>query len=119
MPYPHVPSKREAERQFIRFTEILKNLHINIPFTEALQDMPIYARFLKEMLTKKRKSPEDERVELKAGCSAIIQKSIPQKSCDPGSFTLPIPVGNLYVGKALLYLGASINLIQLSMLKKI
>jgi len=119
VPYPHAPSKREAERQFIRFTEILKNLQINIPFTEALQQMPTYARFLKEMLTKKRKIPEDERVELEAGCSAIIQKSIPQKSRDPGSFTLPISVGNLYIGKALLDLGASINLILLSMLRKI
>ena len=119
MPYPRAPSKREAERQFIRFTEILKNLQINIPFTEALQQMPIYACFLKEMLTKKRKFPEEERVELEAGCSAIIQKTIPQKSCDPGSFTLPISVGNLYIGKALLDLGASINLIPLSMLKKI
>jgi len=77
VPYPHAPSKREAERQFIRFTEILKNLQINIPFTEALQQMSIYARFLKEMLTKKRKFPEDERVELEVGCSAIIQKTIP------------------------------------------
>ena len=81
--------------------------------------MLIYARFLKEMLSKKRKFPEDERVKLEAGCSAIIQKSIPQKSCDPISFTLPISVGILYVGKALLDLGASINLISLSMLKKI
>jgi len=117
--YPHAPSKREAERQFIIFTEILKNLHINIPFIEALQQMPTYAHFLKEMLTKKRKFPKDERVELEAGCSAIIQKSIPQKSRDPGSFTLPISVGNLYIGNALLDLGASINLIPLSMLRKI
>ena len=70
-------------------------------------------------MTKKRKFPEDEGVELEAGCSAIIQKSIPQKSCDPESFTLPITVDNLYVGKALLDLGASINLIPLSMLKRI
>jgi len=58
-------------------------------------------------------------VELEAGCSGIIQKAVPQKSCDPGSFTLLITIGNLYVGKALLDLGASINLIPLSMLKKI
>ena len=57
-------------------------------------------------------------MELEAGCSVIIQKAIPQKSCDPGSFTLPITIGNLYVGKALLDLGASINLIPLSMLKR-
>jgi len=74
---------------------------------------------MKELLTKKRKFPEEETVELGASCSAIIQKVIPQKSCDPRSFTLPITVGNLYVSKALLDLGASINLIPLSMLRRI
>jgi len=119
VPYPHVPFRREAERQFIRFTEILKNLQINIPFTETMQQMPTYARFLKELFTKKRKFPKDETVEFEAGCSAIIQKVIPHKSSDPRSFTLPITVGNLYMGKALLDLGASINLILLSMLRRI
>ena len=56
---------------------------------------------------------------MEAGCSAIIQKALPQKSSDPGSFTLPVTIGNLTVGKALLDLGASINMISLSMLKKI
>ena len=49
-------------------------------------------------------------MELEVGCSAIIQKSLPQKSKDPGSFTFPDTIGNLTVGKALLDLGASINL---------
>jgi len=75
--------------------------------------------FVKELLTKKSKFPKDETVELEAGCSAIIQKVIPQKSCDLGSFTLPITVGILYVGKALLDLSASINLIHLSILRRI
>jgi len=74
---------------------------------------------MKELLTKKRKFQKKETVELEAGCSAIIEKAISQKSCDPGSFTLPITVGSLYVGKMLLDLGASINLIPLSMLRRI
>ena len=81
--------------------------------------MPTYARFMKELLTKKRKIPDQETVELEAGCSAIIQKSLPQKSRDPGSFTLPVTIGNLTIKRALMDLGASINLIPLSMLKKI
>ena len=56
---------------------------------------------------------------MEAECSAIIQKSLPQKSRDPGSFTLPVIIGNLIVEKALLDLGASINLMPSSMLKKI
>ena len=118
IPYPHAPSRKEKDRQFARFMDVLKRLQINIPFTEALEQMPTYARFMKELLTKKRKIPDQETVELEAGCSAIIQKSLPQKSRDPGSFTLPVTIGNLTVGIALLDLGASINLIPLSMLKK-
>ncbi|XP_068475201.1 uncharacterized protein [Phaseolus vulgaris] len=86
---------------------------------QTLKQMPTYAKFMKELLTKKRKINDQEIVELEAGCSAIIQKSLPQKSRDPGSFTLPVTIGNLTVGKALLDLGASINLMPLSMLKKI
>ncbi|XP_047180403.1 uncharacterized protein LOC124847056 [Vigna umbellata] len=58
-------------------------------------------------------------MELEAGCNAIIQKSLPQKSKDPGSFTIPVTIGTLPVGKGLLDLGASINLMPLSILKRI
>ncbi|XP_020238435.1 uncharacterized protein LOC109817567 [Cajanus cajan] len=119
LPYPHAPSKKDKERQFARFFDIIKRLQINIPFTEALEQMPSYARFMKEHLTKKRKLSEDGTVEFEAGCNAIIQKSLPQKSRDPESFTLLVTIGNLSVGKALLDLGASINLMSLSMLQRI
>ena len=119
IPYPHAPSRKSKERQFARFMDILKLLQINMPFTEALEQMPTYARFMKELLTKNRKFPEQEIIELEAGCSVIIQKSLPQKSRDPRSFTLPVTIGNLRVERALMDLGASINLIPLSMLKKI
>ena len=99
--------------------DILKKLQINIPFTEVLKQMPTYAKFMKELLTKKRKINDQEIVELEAGCSAIIQKSLPKKSRDPGSFTFPVTIGNITVEKALLDLGASINLMPLSMLRKL
>jgi len=62
---------------------------------------------------------EQEIVELEASCSAIIQRTLPQKFSDPGSFTMPVAIGDLTMGKTLLDLGASINLMPLSMLKKI
>jgi len=58
-------------------------------------------------------------MELEVGCSAIIQKSLPKKSNDPRSFTLAVTNGHLIVGKALLDLGESINLMPLSMLRRI
>ncbi|XP_047178948.1 uncharacterized protein LOC124845786 [Vigna umbellata] len=83
--------------------EIFNKLEINIPFSEALQQMPSYAKFFKELLTKKRKYIEEETIELK----------------DPGSFTIPCTIGNISVGRALIDLRASINLMPLFMFKEI
>ncbi|XP_019431676.1 PREDICTED: uncharacterized protein LOC109338812 [Lupinus angustifolius] len=83
-----------------------------------MEHMPTYAKFMKDLLTKKMKLSE-EIVTFEAGCSAIIQKSLPKNTKDPGSFTIPVTIGELSVGKALLDLGASINLMPLSMLKRI
>ena len=47
VPYPHAPSRKDTEWQFARFLDILKRLHINIPFTKALEQMSTYARFMK------------------------------------------------------------------------
>nr|KYP56300.1 hypothetical protein KK1_002537 [Cajanus cajan] len=86
--------------------------------TVPIQNLP-YSHAPSKKEKERQRMLEEETVELEAGCSAIIQKSLPQKSRDPGSFTLPVSIGNLSVGKALLDLGASINLMPLSMLKKI
>ncbi|XP_022637912.1 uncharacterized protein LOC106763487 [Vigna radiata var. radiata] len=99
--------------------EIFMKLEINIPFSEALQQMASYAKILKELLSKKRKNIEEETIEVQGNCSIITQKSIPPKLKDPGSFTIPCTIGNIAVGKALIDLGASINLMPLSMFEKI
>ena len=116
VPYPVHPSKKTKERQYARFLDIFKWLQINVPFMEAIEEMPTYAKFMKDLITKKRKF-KDKSVELEAGCSAIIQKSLPHKTKYPGSFSIPVTIGALPVRKALLDLGASINLMSLSMLK--
>ncbi|XP_019429801.1 PREDICTED: uncharacterized protein LOC109337307 [Lupinus angustifolius] len=118
LPYPKRHSKKDKERQYARFLDLFKNLQINIPFMEAMKQMPVYAKFMKDLLTKKRKMSE-ETVTLEAGCRAIIQKSLLEKTKGPDSFTIPVTIGELFVGKALLDLGASINMMPLSMLKRI
>ncbi|XP_058726286.1 uncharacterized protein LOC131597616 [Vicia villosa] len=72
LPYPHVQSRKEDARRYARFMDIFKQLHINIPFSEALEKMPKYAKFTKKMLTKKKKYTDEETVVLDAHCSAII-----------------------------------------------
>jgi len=51
LPYPNAPSKKDKEKQYLHFLDIFKKLHINIPFSEALEQMPTYAKFMKELLT--------------------------------------------------------------------
>ena len=72
--------------------------------------MPKYAKFLKEVLTNKKKLEELSHVVLNEKCSAILQNKLPEKKNDPGSVTIPCLVGGLAVSNALADLGASINL---------
>ncbi|XP_047181809.1 uncharacterized protein LOC124848216 [Vigna umbellata] len=99
--------------------KIFKKLEINIHFSEALQQMTSYVKFLEELLTKKRKYIDEETIEVQGISSVIIQKLLPPKYKDLGSFTIPYTIGNISIGKALIDLGASINLMSLSMFEKI
>jgi len=86
-----------------------------LPFGEALQQMPLYAKFLKDMLTKKNRYIHSGTIVVEGNCSAIIQRIIPPKHKDPGSVTILCSIGEIAVGKALIDLGANINLMPLSM----
>ena len=108
----------KLEEKFSRFLNIFKKIEINIPFSEALPQMPHYEKFMKDILSRKRKTDEEGVVSLTATCSAVIQKSLPKKMQDQGSFTIPCKIGNSNMGKALCDSGASINLMPLSMVKR-
>lgn len=110
---------KEEEEEFLKFIELLQNLQVNISLAEKLKKMPVYAKFMKELLSRKRGLPREEAILLTEDCSAIIQNRIPQKKTNPGSFTIPCSIGNLNINKELCYLGASINLMSLSMMKKL
>ncbi|XP_062114199.1 uncharacterized protein LOC133825248 [Humulus lupulus] len=81
--------------------------------------MPNYVKFLKDILTNKRSLGEFEMVALNEGCSAIWKNKIPPKLKDPGSFTIPCSIGGRDVGRAHCDLVASINLMPMSVLKKL
>ncbi|NHN19980.1 hypothetical protein G6046_03330, partial [Bacillus amyloliquefaciens] len=100
-PFPQRLRQQKLDKQFSKFLEILKKLTINIPFAEALEQMPSYVKFMKDILNKKRKFQENETVALSEECSAIIQKKLPEKLKDPGSFTIPCAIVERFYGKAL------------------
>ena len=98
---------------------MFKKLHINIPFADALEQMPSYVKFMKGILSQKRRLADFETVNLTEECSAILQRKLPQKIKDPGSFTIPCTIGNAIFERALCDLGASINLMPLSIFKQL
>ncbi|XP_073222517.1 uncharacterized protein [Cicer arietinum] len=96
----------------------LEKLKINIPFAKELEQMSTYAKFMKEILSKKRKIG-GETVMLTEECSAILQRKLPTKLKDPESFSIPYAIGNRTFWKALCDLGASVSLMPLSIYKKL
>ncbi|KAJ9545398.1 hypothetical protein OSB04_025105 [Centaurea solstitialis] len=119
VPYPQRLRNQKEEIQFKKFLDVFKQLHINIPLVEAIEQMPSYAKFLKDILNKKKKLTEYETVALTKECSALLTNKIPPKMKDPGCFTIPCLIGGKNVGKALCDLGASINLMPLSIFKSL
>jgi len=76
--------------------ELFSQLQVNIPFDEALDQMPVYAKFMKELLTGRRKPLLNYE-----NCSAILQKKLPPRLKDPGAFTIPCSIGPVDIGRAL------------------
>ncbi|XP_062114143.1 uncharacterized protein LOC133825178 [Humulus lupulus] len=98
---------------------MLMQLHINIPLLEALEQMPNYVKFIKDVLTRKRRLGEFETVALTKECSSFLQDKLPPKLKDPGSFTIPCTIGDTYCGMALCDLGAIINLMTMFVFKQL
>ena len=117
VPFPQRLQKARLEEQFSRFLDMFKKIEINIPFSEALTQMPLHAKFMKKILRRKRKIVEEGIVSLTATCSAVIQNSILEKMQDPSSFTIPCEIGHDDVGKALCDYGS--NLMPLSIEKRL
>ncbi|XP_061370291.1 uncharacterized protein LOC133313012 [Gastrolobium bilobum] len=89
------PVVQKKQWDFSRFEKPL------YPMGKALEKKPSYATFLKETLSKKQKLTEDEHVTLIEECSAIIQKNLPPKLKDPGSFSIPCTIGKTTIEKVL------------------
>ena len=117
--YPVVPSKKEKDPHLARFLDIFRKLEISMPFGKALQQMSLYSKFLKDMLTMKHRYIHQENIIVEGNCNVVIQKILPPKHKDPGSVTIPCSIGEVNVGKALIDLGASINLMPLSMCRRL
>jgi hypothetical protein len=109
-PFPQRLVKPKKENKLFDIFEILRKVQINIPLLDAIKQIPSYAKFLKDFYTNKRKFQEHETVALTEEVSAVLLRKLPPKLKDPGSFTIPCRIGDHDFKRALLDLGASVNL---------
>ncbi|CAM8994483.1 unnamed protein product [Rhodiola kirilowii] len=120
VPFPQrliKPSKLDKEYEV--FTKMLKKLYVYIPFHELIKKAPLYNKFLKEILSKKRTIEEVEPHPLNHECSALFSKQIPQKMGDPGKFTIPCSIGDMNFSSPLADLGASVSVMPLATYHKL
>ena len=104
----------EADKEIL---ETFRKVEVNIPLLDAIKQIPRYAKFLKDLCTHKRRLKGNEKVNMGRNVSALIEKSvaaIPKKCKDPCTFTISCIIGNNRFENVMLDLGASINVMPLS-----
>nr|GFA27847.1 reverse transcriptase domain-containing protein [Tanacetum cinerariifolium] len=102
-----------------KFMEIFRDLHFELSFADALIHMTKFAPMFKKLLNHKDKLIELTKTPLNKNCSAVVLKKLPEKLGDPGHFLIPCDFTGLDNCLALADLGASINLMPLSIWKKL
>ncbi|XP_026420038.1 uncharacterized protein LOC113316019 [Papaver somniferum] len=101
-------SEADLEKDIL---DIFKKLHVNIPLIDVIKQVLQYAKVLKDLCTKKKRLTSNEVMSVGGNASAVLQKKLPPKCMGPVSFTIPVEIGNTNIGKAMLDLGASVNVI--------
>ncbi|CAM8905839.1 unnamed protein product [Rhodiola kirilowii] len=119
IPFPQRLKKRSNDKQFSKFTEMMRKLYVTMPFTEVITQAPSYARFLKDVITCRRTIEDVDTVSLNGECSAILQPRMPPKLEDPGSFSISCYINDVKIERAMCDLGASISLMPYSLCKKL
>nr|GEX46703.1 reverse transcriptase domain-containing protein [Tanacetum cinerariifolium] len=109
----------KATNQMEKFFQIFHDFHFDISFADVLLLMPKFASIINILLTYKDKLFELDKMPLNENCSAMLLKKLPKKLGDPGKFLIPCDLLGMDVCHALADLGASINLMPLSILKKL
>ncbi|GKC40998.1 hypothetical protein Tco_1053382 [Tanacetum coccineum] len=120
-PTLHYPSRANKEKLrkkddllASKFIEIFLNLHFELSFADALLHMPMFALMFRKLLNNKDKIIELTKTSVNENCLAVILKKFPEKLGDPGRFLITCDFPEMDECLALADLGASINLMPLS-----
>ncbi|RVW73645.1 Retrovirus-related Pol polyprotein from transposon 17.6 [Vitis vinifera] len=118
-PFPHALHGKKEIKNSSEILEVLRQVNVNIPLLDMIKQVPTYAKFLKDLCTVKRGLNVTKKAFLTEQVSAIIQCKSPVKYKDPGCPTISVNIGGTHVEKALLDLGASVNLLPYSVYKQL
>nr|GEW20396.1 hypothetical protein [Tanacetum cinerariifolium] len=116
---PSPQSTAQANEQIKKFYEIFKDMSFEISFTDALILMPKFASSLKALIGNKEKLSKMARTPMNEHCSVVILNKLPKKLGDPGKFLIPCEFPGIDECLALADVGASINLMPLSVWKEL
>nr|GEY92418.1 reverse transcriptase domain-containing protein [Tanacetum cinerariifolium] len=123
VPYSSRANKQKHQEKYdilaSKFVEIFRNLHFNLSFADALLHMTNFALMFKSLLNNNEKLFNLATTPVNENCSTVILKKLPEKLGDPGKFLIPCDFLELVECLALADLGASINLMPLSIWKKL
>nr|GEZ69270.1 reverse transcriptase domain-containing protein [Tanacetum cinerariifolium] len=123
LPYPsRLQKEKLREKDNIlaaKFMEIFRDLHFELSFADALIHMPKFAPMFKKLLNNKDKLVELTKTPLNENYSAVVLKKLPEKLGNPRRFLIPCDFSEFDNCLALADLGASINLMPLSIWKKL
>ncbi|XP_019242273.1 PREDICTED: uncharacterized protein LOC109226078 [Nicotiana attenuata] len=96
-PFPQRLKKKIDDRMFDKFLDMLSQIQLNLPLVDVLRENLKYAKYIKDIVSNKRRLTEFETVALTEECTSSIQRKFPQKLKDPGSFTIPVRIGEFSV----------------------
>ena len=113
-PFPQALRGKKKATQQAGILEVLRQVKVNIPLLDLINQVPAYAKFLKDLCTIKKGLGIEKKAFLTEHVSALIQSKYPVKYKDPGSPTIPVNIGGNCIDKALLDLGANVNLMPYS-----
>ncbi|KAL6320029.1 hypothetical protein AAG906_003126 [Vitis piasezkii] len=118
-PFPQALHGKKGIRNASEILEVLRQVKVNIPLLDMIKQVPTYAKFLKDLCTIKRGLNVNKKAFLTEQVSVIIQCKSPLKYKDPGCPTISMMIRGTVVEKALLDLGASVNLLPYSVYKQL
>jgi len=118
LPFPRRNRGLQSDEQFGKFVEVIQKLYVNIPLLPAIE-VPTYAKYIRDIINKKRPLPTTEVIKLAEECSATILNKPPKKKEDPRCPTIDCSIGNQDFNNALCDLGASVSVMRASVYKKL